>query len=594
MPKAPAMQKQVDTWSEVVARNADLRGADRAVTLLRDGEEPSCMTFAEVDLAARAVASRLLSLAANSEPVLILCEPGLDYQKALWGTIYAGAIAVPAYPPDPTRLKRTLPRLSALVADSRATTVLTTSTILGMASAVSALAPELGRLRWLAIDQIPNEEACEFRPPAQQGDDIALLQYTSGSTQLPRGVVLTHAHLLANCKALFEVCRAAAPLSMASWLPPYHDMGLISGLLLPMFAAASTVLMSPLEFMRRPAVWLEAISRYGVSLSGGPNFAYDLAVRKTTPEQREQLDLSSWRVAFTGAEPIRADTLRRFASAFASAKFSPKALCPCYGLAEATLIVSGAVSTDGARIERVSRSALAQGAGQPPSHDGDATDLVGCGPCIPEHELEIVDRASQRKLPPGQVGEVWVTGPSVALGYWQRPEETAEVFEGRLPGSEARYLRTGDLGFLMAGQLFITGREKDLIIVAGRNLYPQDIERTVEQAHSSVKGGGCAAFSVEAAGAERVVIVAEVDARMAQSLDTVLEHIRDAVRVQHEVEPLRVVLLRPGSIAKTSSGKIQRSTCRAELLAGSLEAIADSTSDSAGRTRPGLTAVQSS
>ncbi len=572
------MQDSRDTWFDVLSELAEQQGDRGAVTMLTDGQESGVLSFADLHRAACSTAAALQAAAAESEPVLILAEPGLDYLKALWGCIYAGAIAVPAYPPDPFRLKRTLPRLSALVADCHATTVLATARVRDVALALDALPQDLRRLRWLCVDEVSEGLGERYQTPDLESGNVLLLQYTSGSTQLPRGVVLKHSHVLANCRALSEICAPTAPASIASWLPPYHDMGLICGFFLPAFMGVPSILMSPLDFLRRPQVWLETISRYRAVISGGPNFAYELAVRKTKPEERERLNLSSWQIAFNGAEPIRARTLRRFAAAFEPAGFSPQALYPCYGLAEATLIVSGSLARAGARIQRFDSAELQRGRviplGPAANEETDAgIDLVSSGPSITGQKLAIVDADTCQELGSGRIGEVWVSGPCVASGYWRRMDESAAVFGARLEGHAEPFLRTGDLGFLDGGQLFIAGRIKDLIVMSGRNIYPQDVEVTVEGAHPAVRPGGCAAFAVEGEEDERVVVLAEVDVLRSPSLQEVIASVREAVRERHEVDPAAVVLLRPGTIAKTSSGKIQRSTCKREFLTGGLDAV---------------------
>jgi amino acid adenylation domain-containing protein len=508
----------------------------------------------ELDEAARGIAVALVERGAAGRPVLLLYPPGLDYVAGFLGCLYAGAVAVPAYPPDLARLGRTLPRLRALAADCGAATALSTAGLAALAPALAGTAPELAALDWVATDALPAGTADTWTPPPVDGDSPALLQYTSGSTGTPRGVLLSHANLLHNAELVHTGFGTSRDTVGVSWLPPYHDMGLIGGILQPLYAGFPVVLMSPLTFLRRPLAWLETIARSGATMSGGPNFAFDLCVRKSTAQQRAALDLSRWAVAFCGAEPVRAATLDRFAAAFAPAGFRRAAFYPCYGLAEATLIVTG---------------------GQPPRVTG--TGQVGSGRPLGGQRLLVVDPATGTGRPPGAEGEIWLAGPSVAQGYWRRPAETAHTFGGRLAGDprpDRRYLRTGDLGRLdPAGDLVVTGRIKDVIIVRGRNLHPPDLELAVEQAVPPVRPGCAAAFPVVRDGTEQVGVACELAGPPDRSgTGPVVAAVRQAVAEAAEVPVATVVLLRPGRLPKTSSGKIQRYACRQALATGEWEA----------------------
>ncbi|MGH3877996.1 MAG: amino acid adenylation domain-containing protein [Actinophytocola sp.] len=525
----------------LVRRRAEARASGRAFVFLEEHE--TAVTFAELDSAARRVAAAVSAHGGTGRPVLLLFPPGRAFVEAFLGCLYAGAIAVPAYPPDPARLDRTLPRLRALAADCGATLALT---VAGLAEALPAVA-ELADLTWLATDNVPDDPA--WSPPELPADAPALLQYTSGSTGRPKGVLLSHANLLHNAESV-RLGFGTTPESVGvSWLPPYHDMGLIGGILQPLYAGMPLVLMSPLTFLARPMIWLETVSRYGATVSGGPNFAFELCVRRSTPAQRAELDLSRWSVAFCGAEPVRAATLDRFAEAFAPAGFRRSAFYPCYGLAESTLIVTGgAASAPPVTVER------------------DGVTHVGCGSALGDQTVAVVDPGTRAALPAGSEGEIWVSGPSVAAGYWNQPAETAEVFHARRAGDpDRRYLRTGDLGFLdPSGELMVTGRVKDLIIVRGRNLHPQDLEHTVERLVAGVRPGCSAAFGVPRDDEERVAMTAEV-ATGTDPAATVTA-IRRVLAEFHEVQPAAVVLLAPRTIPKTSSGKIMRHACRQALL----------------------------
>ncbi|WP_437931313.1 amino acid adenylation domain-containing protein [Sorangium sp. So ce291] len=569
-----AFETLVDLGRCRAARQRD----ELAYRFLVDGEDERLdVSFAEIDRRARAVGAALQAISPPGERAVLLYAPGLDYVAAFLGCLYAGVVAVPAYPPDPARLGRTLPRLEAIAADAGARVVLTTDAIAAMGDALAAQAPALRGGRWVSTDALAPGVEEAWRPPAISRGTLALLQYTSGSTGSPRGVMLTHGNLLANLAAISRGFGSSRASRGVIWLPPFHDMGLIGGVLEPLYAAFPVALMSPLSFLASPLRWLRAISSFGGTISGGPNFAYDLCARKATAADVAALDLSSWEVAFTGAEPVRHETLERFAAAFAPCGFRREAFYPCYGLAEGTLIVTGGERGAGPALVDVDRAALEGGRAAPPGPGRAAQTLVGCGSAVDAGgEVRIVDLVSGRDRADGEVGEIWVRGPSVARGYWGRAEATAEVFGGRradAPG-EGPYLRTGDLGALRGGALFVTGRLKDLIIVRGRNLYPDDLERTAEASHPALRRGCCAAFSVEADGEERLVIVQEVDARGAPDLAAVVAAVRREVLVHHDVAAHEVVLIQRGTIPKTSSGKIQRGACRAAFLAGDLEELA--------------------
>jgi amino acid adenylation domain-containing protein len=568
------------------------RAADEAVqrlyTFLGDSEdEAEQMTYRELDRRARLIGAALQAVAPPGERVLLLYPPGLEYIAGFFGCLYAGMVAVPAYPPDPMRLERTLPRLRAIIQDAQATMVLTTSPILEMGDFIFEQAPDFKALRWMASDAPGFGDGSLWRRPELTGDTLAFLQYTSGSTGTPKGVMLTHDNLLHNLKLISHGFQVRPGGVGVIWLPPYHDMGLIGGILEPLFGGMDTVLMSPMTFLRRPFRWLEAVSRYKGTISGGPNFAFDLCARRITPEERQRLDLSSWEVAFSGAEPIRTETLDRFTEAFAPCGFRREAFYPCYGLAEGTLIVSGGDTAAQPVIHTLDAGELSRNRAVrvEPSAPG-ARSHVGCGRTLPDQDIAIVEPESLTPCAPGAVGEIWVSGPSVARGYWNKPEETERTFHARLPGDSRRYLRTGDLGLLMEdGELLVTGRLKDLIIIRGRNHYPQDIELTVDLSHPSLRPGCTATFSIDVNGEEQLAVVVEVAKNLAaapdpEALEAVAGAIRQAVSSQHELQVHTVALIPPGAIFKTSSGKIQRRACRAALLSDTLELVWRSTLES--------------
>ncbi|HET9212138.1 MAG TPA: proline iminopeptidase-family hydrolase, partial [Thermoanaerobaculia bacterium] len=457
-------ERQPATLIDLLRARAGEKGGAPLYTFLADGEaEEATLSYGGLDRRARAIGARLQQAGAAGERALLLYPPGLDFIAAFFGCLYAGAVAVPAYPP---RAGRTQPRLRAIAGDARPRLVLTTAAIAAKAAELSEQIPELAGAEWIATESLDSSAAERWTPPSLGPGTLAFLQYTSGSTAAPKGVMVTHANLLHNERLIGAAFGMDEESVVVGWLPLYHDMGLIGNVLQPLHAGGRCVLMSPVAFLQRPMRWLEAVSRYRGTVSGGPNFAYELCLRKAAPEALSRLDLSSWRVAYNGAEPVRASTLERFAEAFAPCGFRAEALYPCYGLAEATLFVTGG---HGARVEK---------------------ERVSCGSAW--QRIVTVDPETGEERPEG---EVWISGPSVARGYWENEEATARDFHAFLPTGEGPFLRTGDLGFLSGGELYVTGRLKDLIILRGRNHYPQDVELTAERSHPDLHPGGGAAFS---------------------------------------------------------------------------------------------------
>jgi acyl-CoA synthetase (AMP-forming)/AMP-acid ligase II/acyl carrier protein len=565
---------QSQTLIELLRSRTHQQSDRQAYTFLVDeGVVETTLTYGELDQRARSIAARLQSIVEVGDRVLLLYPPGLEYIAAFFGCLYAGAIAVPAYPP---RNNRNLHRLQTLVQNAEAAVSLTTSPILSRIAPHVSQNSYLAPLVWQATDQIPDWVANDWREPSISGDSLAFLQYTSGSTSAPKGVMVSHQNLLHNERLIQSVFQQTDQSVIVGWLPLYHDMGLIGNVIQPLFVGAPCILMSPMAFLQRPVRWLQAISRYRATTSGGPNFAYDLCVRKINDEQRAGLDLSSWQVAFNGAEPVRQETLERFAAAFAPCGFKFDAFRPCYGLAEATLLVSGRTGNEPLVATTVQAGALEAGHAIKTTSAEDAYTLVNCGGASAQDKVVIVDPKTLTECAPGAVGEIWVAGPGVAQGYWNDPAETDRIFRAYLPeNGDGPFLRTEDLGFLLDGKLFVTGRLKDLIIIRGLNHYPQDIELTVERCHTALRPGCCAAFSVEVAGEERLVIVQEVDQRRQFRAETVIESINEAVAREHELQAHAIVLVTPGTVPKTSSGKIQRFACREAFLSGALEVVAE-------------------
>ena len=602
---------EFSTLVEILGWRASQQPELRTYTYLLDGEaEGDHLTYAALDCQARSIGALLQSYRAGGERALLLYPAGLEFIAAFFGCLYAGVIAVPMPAPNLAQPRRTLPRLRAIIKDAQPSVVLTTAAMLANSEALFTQAPELQQMRWVATDKVTGSLAQEWRDPRVTSNTLALLQYTSGSTADPKGVMITHGNLLHNSAYINRLLALIPDSVTVSWLPPFHDMGLTNGIIQPVYKGRPCYLMPAVSFLMQPIRWLQAISRYKATISGGPNFAYELCNRRITPAQRETLDLSSWDVAYNGAEPVRADTLKRFAATFASCGFRPSALHPCYGLAEATLLVSGGSLRDemfrtiqmaaleqDRVVDACAQSAMdAQYAVETCAQYQNVRTLVGSGHALYDTRIVIAHPESMTACAPDQVGEIWVSGPSVTQGYWNRPEDTERACRAYLTDTkEGPFLRTGDLGFMQDGELFVTGRLKDLIIISGRKLYPQDIELTVEQSHPALRPACCAAFSVDGTGEEQLVIAAEVDpqyqpavrnladgaarthpiGRLSLDVEAVGRAIRRAVAEQHDVRVHTVVLLRAGRIPKTTSGKVQRHACQASFLQGTLERLGE-------------------
>jgi acyl-CoA synthetase (AMP-forming)/AMP-acid ligase II/acyl carrier protein len=518
-----------------------------AYHLLSDeGAETGQLTWSGLDRRARALGAHLDARKARGERAILLYPSGLDYIAGLYACLYAGVVAVPAYPP---RVNRHISRILSIVEDCAPRYVLTHSSVIAGIGAVLSNFPTLRKLQWIATDTLDLAEDSEWTPAPPPADSLAFLQYTSGSTATPKGVIVTHANLLRNLDLIGNGFGVDDQSVIVSWLPMYHDMGLIGNILATGWLGSQCYVMSPAAFVRRPAVWLQAISRFGATASGGPSFAYDLCVQKVSEEDCAGLDLSSWRTAFNGAEPIRAETMRRFAAKFQRHGFRSAAFFPCYGLAEATLFVAG----------------------------GRGFDQAGSSGRAHVDRVAVVDPSSRRECAPGAVGEIWVSDASVAGGYWGRPAASAETFGARLASTdEGPFLRTGDLGVMRDGQLSVLGRIKDLIIIRGRNLYPHDIEATAEAATAALCPRGAVAFGVERDREERLVIVAEVAREHRSRLDVeeVGEAVCRAIAGEHGVSPFEIVFIRPASTLRTSSGKLQRNATRDAYHEDALDVMA--------------------
>jgi acyl-CoA synthetase (AMP-forming)/AMP-acid ligase II/acyl carrier protein len=547
-----------------------------AYTFLRDGEvEDTRLTCAALDAQARAIAAWLQDHHLAGERALLLHPPGLEFISAFFGCLYAGVVAVPAYPPRPNRPD---PRIRQIIEDSQASVALTTSAVLAGLQGRLGDGSATAGLRWLATDDVALESGRDWREPEVGPDTLAFLQYTSGSTTTPKGVMVSHRNVLHTSEDLDVGCQHTADTVAVTWLPHFHDLGLIYGIIQPLYKGFPSYVMPPAAFLQRPLRWLQAVSRYGATHSGGPNFAYELCARKIAPEQRAGLDLRRWDVAFNCAEPIRRESLDLFAEAFAPSGFRFDAFCAGYGLAEATVKVTAKRRADPPALFALDAAQLEQGR-VVLSRAGEAgtRTLLGCGRAERDTRIVIADPQTLRPCAPDEVGEVWVASTSVARGYWRRPEETARTFGAFLAGTgEGPFLRTGDLGFLVGSELVVTGRIKELIIIRGLNHYPQDIEQTVQGSHPALRPAATAAFSVEVDNEERLVVVQELH-RLERNPDVaeITAAIRRAVAEAHDVELQAVVLIRHATILKTSSGKIQRRGCRAAFLEGTLAVVGE-------------------
>ena len=537
----------------------------------------SQLTYGELEYTVRPLAGHLARRGRPGTRALLLYPPGLDGVYAFWACVCAGLVPVPAPAPDPIRRKHSLPRLRAIIEDAQASLVLTTSGIETISSELS-IAKDGSQIEWMTTDQ-PYDQADAVVLPHLNETALAYLQYTSGSTGTPRGVMVSHGNVLAHCKALSLAGGVSDRSRSLCWLPYFHDYGLVHGIIAPFYAGIPAYLMSPVTFLRRPLRWLEAVSRFSITHSGGPNFSYESCLRAVRQQREWQADLSTWTVASCGAEPIHADTVEQFIETFGPQGFRRTSFVPAYGLAEATLVVTTKQPGAEPTFLKVEAEALAASIVRESSASERGTrTLVGCGEPLEETRVLIVNPTTQRTCQAGVVGEVWLAGAGVATGYWRRPEESDATFKATLAGSgEGPYLRTGDLGFIHQGELFLTGRLKDLIIVRGRNYYPHDLEWTAEQAHPGLRRGCGAAFSIESATGERVVLVYEIEKKLPESdVSEVMSCIRRALADEYELEVHNVVLVKSGTIQRTSSGKIQRHACRADFESGQLAVVGTS------------------
>lgn len=542
----------------------------------KNAEVTASLSYKQTFDKAMQVAAILANKRLNGERCILMYQPGLDVIPAFFGCLYAKVIAVPAFP---LRKNSSSKRIRSIIANAEAKVVCTTRKVYDSLFALFTDDAVLQSLTWICTDELNDNEDKEiiFEPLEYSINDLAYLQYTSGSTGNPKGVMVTHQNIISNLKAIDESCLHAPGSKIVSWMPVFHDMGLIYGVLQPIFSSCVAYLMSPVLFMQNPFEWLNAISVYKGNYSTGPNFAYDLCVEQISDEQKKELDLSSWMAAGCAAEPVRSQTLKKFAQSFSSAGFSTTAFSPCYGLAEATLKVTGLLTSKKVNFFTIDAKQLQLNKIEPVNNSNDAVELVGCGGPASDTIIRIIDHTTGIECDKNTIGEIWVSSPSVAAGFWNNPEATAAVFNAQITGEngDRRFLRTGDLGFVHNEELYATGRLKELIIIRGTNHYPQDIEHSIQQSHPILKRASGAAFEVTINGMEELVAVFEVNNSGFIDIDlkSVVIAAKEAVFQHHDISLYDVLFIRNGTLAKTSSGKTERVTCSELYLENKFEHI---------------------
>lgn len=543
----------------------------------RQADELS-ITYSELHQAVNAMARQLLHDHPGHEKAVLMYEPGLDFIKAFFACLYAGIVAVPINPPHGTRHAG---RLDAVMQDSGATLVLTSSTTPRRAGVQAPGSGAQPGSVWVETDTLSLAAGDWVELPAAKASALALLQYTSGSTATPKGVQITHRNIMANQRMIRAAFEHDAQSVVVGWLPHYHDMGLIGNILQPVYVGCRCILMSPMYFLQQPLRWLQAISKYRATTSGGPNFAYDLCARELDPDNCAGLDLSTWSLAFCGAERVHPETLARFERAFSPAGFRRKAFYPCYGLAEATLMATGGLKAARPVVRRFDKVALEQNlAKQVLFRRRRTVELTGCGTALPGEELVIVDPQTLRPCLDEHVGEIWISGANVSQGYWQRPDENRDTFAAFTVDSRGPFFRTGDLGFLQKGELFVTGRMKELIIIRGQNIFPNDIELHVSTCDPELRPLSCIAFSIDVQGEEQLVILAESNKRRMSDRDRVIAKIQQTVVETYGIRADHIDVLDPLRLPRTSSGKLQRLLCKKSHLEG-LAAVASAAPEAA-------------
>jgi acyl-CoA synthetase (AMP-forming)/AMP-acid ligase II len=565
----------MDSFRSVVAllaRRAAEQGDDRAYVFVSDrGTEEAALTFRQLHDVSRALAARLTAAAQRGDRAILVFPPGIEFMVAFFGCLMAGVIAVPMMMP---RRNSARDASAAILANCAPALALTTSAFALRGDVQTRFAQE--NIGWIEVG-LSADAGTTIGLPEPTSEDIAFLQYTSGSTSEPKGVMVSHANLLANLEMIRIALGNTRQSTCVNWVPLYHDMGLILNALQALYVGATCVLMAPNAFMQRPLGWLRAISHYRAEVACGPNFGFDLCASRYRADQMEGVDLSSLRIALNGAEPVHAETIERFIATFAPHGFDPRAMYPAYGMAEATLLISGGTRGGGHVTRSISRAALQAHAAEQPVGPDDAQIVVSCGRALAGEHIAIVEPERRARLFADQVGEIWVSGANVARAYWRNDAATRAELNAEIAGEDGLWLRTGDLGFSdVTGELFVTGRIKDLIIIRGINHYPQDIERTVQALDEGLRENCGAAFSTpDEDGEESLVIVQEVERTARHTIDTaeIKGRIREAIADDHELSARHIALIRPGALPKTTSGKIQRKLARRLWLEGSFEEI---------------------
>ena len=543
------------------------------VYLHNNNQSKILLTYRELNQSAKEIACELQPLASVGDRALLMFAPGLDFIKGLFGCLYASLIAVPAYPP---RNNRNALRIQAIATDSTSRICLTTSSTRSLLKPFADSIPELARANWISTDEVASVSGEPWKKPSTKSSDIAVLQYTSGSTSLPKGVMVSHANFLHNLAFSYNRWGLSNESKCVSWLPVFHDMGLVAGILLPIFGGFPGILISPTAFLQRPFRWLDAISSYSATMSIAPNFAYELCIDKITQKEREKLELSCWKHAINGAEPVKPKTLNRFTDTFAPCGFKKAAFNPGYGLAEATLVVSAGNAETIYNTKTVDRDELGKNYVKEAEPETiNACTLVGCGIGAADQKIVVVNPDTRKRCQSNEIGEIWLAGPSVAQGYWKRRKETDETFCASLiENDDTQFLRTGDLGFVADGELYITGRLKDLIIIHGTNHYPHDIERVVSQSDPCFRGCCSAAFSVTNHDEERLVVVQAIKRHAHFDMAILTDCVRKTIAEEFGIQLYALVLVKSHAIPRTSSGKIQRNACRKAFETDGLTAVA--------------------
>ena len=562
--------KNYSSIVEILQKMAIAKPNATAYIFLEDGENKEVkLTYKELEDSVKAIALRLQSSVEKGSRALLVYpyNGSLDFIKAFFGCLYAGVVAVPCHPPM-NRL--TTAEVQTRLVDAEAAIVLSNTELLPQLQ--KQFSSTCSSLQWLDTTKITT--ANNYSVPEIDSDSLAFLQYTSGSTGEPKGVTIAHRCLLQNQEMLRLAFGHHENSVGVGWLPLFHDMGLIGNVIQTVYLGACCVMMSPVSFVQKPIRWLQAISKYRATTSGAPNFAYDLLCDRVSESQLKQLDLSNWKLAFCGAEPVKETTINRFSDKFATCGFKKAAFYPCYGMAEATLMITGGDYRQPPTIKYVDKIALEENQVVIGEHNGKGvTTIVSAGYPWLDGEIAISNPQTLTECSPNEVGEIWYSSSSVGDGYWRRAEATQKTFQATL--NNKQYLRTGDLGFIVDGELYITGRLNDVLVFWGLNHYPQQIERTVEESHVALKPNCGAAISVNVSG-ERLVIIQEIERSHRRSfvLEDVVESIRWAIFQQHFIDVYSIVLLKPGGLPKTSSGKVQRNATKAQYLEQNLSIMA--------------------